>query len=75
MYFSLLFLLGHLLEFKTKSIPLTVKHVQDDHSWDHSKVAILDRWLSYKTPLSNDHKPNLVIFGRFLVFILTVNVL
>ena len=22
-----------------------------DHSWDHSKVVIFDRWLSYETPL------------------------
>ena len=54
---------------------VTVKPVQDNHSWDHSKVAVLDRWSSYKTPLQNDHKPNLVVVGRFLLFILTVNVL
>ena len=29
----------------------TVKPVQDDHSWDHSKMVLLGRWLSYKTPL------------------------
>ena len=27
----------------------TVKPVEDDHSWDHSKVVMLDRWSSYKT--------------------------
>ena len=29
----------------------TVKAVQDDHSWDHSKVVILGMWSSYKIPL------------------------
>ena len=28
----------------------TVNSVEDDQSWDHSKVVILDRWSSYKTP-------------------------
>ena len=27
------------------------KPVYDDHSWDHSKAVVLDRWSSYKTPL------------------------
>ena len=26
-----------------------VKPVQEDLSWDHTKVVILDRWSSYKT--------------------------
>ena len=29
----------------------TIKPVEDDHSWDHSKVVVLDRWSSCKTPL------------------------
>ena len=28
----------------------TVKPVWDDHSWDHLKVVVLDRWLFYKAP-------------------------
>ena len=28
----------------------TVKPVQDNHSWEHSKVVVLDRWSPYKTP-------------------------
>ena len=26
----------------------TVKFVLDNHSWDHSKVVVLERWSSYK---------------------------
>ena len=45
----------------------TVEHVQDNHCWDHSKGG----WSS----LQIDHKPNLVVLGRVLVFIPIVNVL
>ena len=38
---------------KVKSVEseTTVKPVEDDYSWDHSKVVALGRWWSYKTPL------------------------
>ena len=42
--------------------------------WNHSKMVVLSRWSSYKIPLQNDHKQNLAIFARFLVFIPSVNV-
>ena len=29
----------------------TIKPIEVHHSWDHSKVVVLDRWSSYKTPL------------------------
>ena len=31
-------------------------------------MVLLNSWWSYKTPLYNDHKPNLVVLGRFLDF-------
>ena len=41
---------------------------------NNSKEVVLDRWSSYKKPLLNNHKPNLVALGRFLVFIPIGNV-
>ena len=38
-------------------------------------LVVSDRWLSEKMPLQNDRRQNLVVLGRFLVFIPTVNVL